>query len=260
MALKIGITERGDAGLDLSWVKPCREGQVDGSIVITKNLNRQVRKEILNLHNDGFPIIAHVTCTGFGGTVVEPNVPNYEKQLLATKALIDFGFPANRVVIRIDPIIPTSKGIGRTVEVIKTAALTGVLVPGVRIRISVMDEYKHVKERFRKAGLPTVYPDRQFTAGEQEYRNLANALSLFPSLQFETCAEPFLSKFSVNPNQFIQQGCISLKDIELMGLESDPDMTINPQNRKGCTCLSCKTELLTTRKPCKHGCLYCYWR
>lgn len=258
MSLRIGITERGDAGLDLSWVEACRARKVDGCIAITKNLNPEVRKAILELSKDGFPLIVHVTCTGYGQTVVERNVPKAEAQIFYARKLIDAGFPAEKMVFRVDPIFPTEKGIQRAVNAINSAILLGVL-PEARCRISILDEYKHVKERFKKAGLPTVYPDNQFTAGEKEYKMVAEALSQF-DLTYETCAEPFLSKFAENPNQFIQQGCVSLKDIELMGLKPDPDMIVNPQNRKGCTCLSCKTELLTAKKPCKHGCMYCYWR
>lgn len=36
--MKIGITEQGDAGLDLSWVK--KLSNVDAAILITKNLTR----------------------------------------------------------------------------------------------------------------------------------------------------------------------------------------------------------------------------
>lgn len=39
-----------------------------------------------------------------------------------------------------------------------------------------------------------------------------------------------------------------------------PDAGTNPQGRGGCLCLSCKTELLTCRAQCPHGCLYCYWK
>ena len=36
MTLKIGITERGDGGLDQSWRKSLADHVVDGAIIITK--------------------------------------------------------------------------------------------------------------------------------------------------------------------------------------------------------------------------------
>lgn len=42
--LRIGITERGDAGLDLSWTH--RLSAMDGAILITKNLNDRFRQAL----------------------------------------------------------------------------------------------------------------------------------------------------------------------------------------------------------------------
>lgn len=36
--LKIGVTERGDAGLDLSWVQ--KMDKMDGAILITKDVSQ----------------------------------------------------------------------------------------------------------------------------------------------------------------------------------------------------------------------------
>ena len=53
-------------------------------------------------------------------------------------------------------------------------------------------------------------------------------------------------------------GCISQADLNALGLVDDT-ITIGRQ-RKACACLSIKTELLDRRSPCKHDCLYCYWK
>ena len=43
----IGITERGDAGIDFSWVKQLQTNPAfQGAILITKNCNEQFQKEI----------------------------------------------------------------------------------------------------------------------------------------------------------------------------------------------------------------------
>ena len=74
---------------------------------------------------------------------------------------------------------------------------------------------------------------------------------------FETCAEMYLSQYA---NCFEGSGCVGKKDLEIMGLEIPNNLLKNMQNRKGCHCLSCKTELLSCKNRCPHQCLYCYWK
>ena len=99
---KIGITEAGDAGIDLSWTD--KLDSVDGAILITKHITPDFEKEVIK-HKD--KIILHATITGFGGTVIEPNVPAPRPEFLALMNLIENGFPIEKVVVRVDPIIPT---------------------------------------------------------------------------------------------------------------------------------------------------------
>jgi hypothetical protein len=58
----IGITERGDAGLDLSWAD--RLSEVDGAILITKNPRPKFQKVVMEASK---PVIIHFTVTGYGG-------------------------------------------------------------------------------------------------------------------------------------------------------------------------------------------------
>lgn len=56
-------------------------------------------------------------------------------------------------------------------------------------------------------------------------------------------------------------GCVSEYDIRLMGLPIDEDDTdAVGYQRKNCLCYSGKKELLNSRKPCPHQCLYCFWK
>lgn len=252
--MKIGITERGDASLDYSWVAPVENNEVDGVVLITKNLTPKFIDEVYRLHNMGKKIIVHATCTGWGGTMVEPNVPIYTEQLMAMKDLLDMGFPYNRLVLRIDPIIPTPNGVARVCEVLNDALALDIL-PGVRVRISVLDEYKHVKERIKAAGKKPFYPEGQWQASDAQMKYLSDNLNKY-NLTFYTCAE---SKLKGDEGRFAIAGCISKMDLEILDLPAE-DMDINPQNRKGCTCLSCKTELLKCSRQCAHKCIYCYWR
>lgn len=246
--MKIGITERGDAGIDFSWCN--KLSQVDGAIIITKKLSEKFIEKILSAAK---PVILHCSCTGWGGSWLEPNNPSYQNQLEMLKSLINKGFPAKNVVIRVDPIFPTSEGIQRACNVLDY--VISEKIPVSRIRISIYDEYRHAKERIIASGHPAFYPN-SFYAPKKMTDNVISALSAYP-FTFETCAEDFLS---ANSNKFISKGCVSEHDLSIMNLKVPEDMTENMQNRKGCHCLSCKTELLERKTQCPNRCLYCYWK
>lgn len=248
--MKIGITERGDAGINMVWVN--KANVVDGMVLITKNLTAEFIHNVLRLHNNGHKIIVHCTCTGYGRTELEPNVPPYHFQLNSLKTLIDFGFPAKNCVLRIDPIFPSEKGLRKVQEIMTyfISLNTGV----TRIRVSIVDEYKHVKERYRARGWNPLYEDN-FGPSDSQVEMVAHTLNAY-AFTYEVCAENYLAQ-RLRDCQII--GCISNKDLEIMGIPV-VEMPINPQKRSGCHCLSCKTELLTERKPCPHQCVYCFWK
>lgn len=254
--MKIGITERGDAGLNYSWTKAIENEQVEGAVLITKRVYDKFNEKVLDLYNLGYTnLIVHCTCTGWGSSVVEPNVLPYEQVLSNLKSLVDGGFPIENCVLRIDPIFPTEKGIKRVCEVIEKAYELKLL-PAMRVRISVLDEYKHVKERFTRLGYGPMYGNTNFHATKEMFDNVAKALEQYQDITYECCAEPELSK---RP-RFEAIGCISEKDLKIMRIKSE-QMSVNPQNRNGCLCLSCKTEILNQGcKQCEHKCAYCYWK
>lgn len=137
---KIGATEAGDAGLDLTWVKNL--DRVHGAVVITKNITPAFYEAALKYRNK---LVIHTTCTGYGGSVVEPRVPEVKQFFNSVVALVKDGFPKEKIVIRVDPIIPTEKGLERAQRVIEVFLQEGFS----RFRISVIDMYPHVRERFR---------------------------------------------------------------------------------------------------------------
>lgn len=251
--MKIGITERGDAGLDLSWAD--KLNYVDGAILITKNITDKFIKTVCEKHNAGHKIIIHCTCTGWGGSVIEPNVPEYTTQISQLCKLIQSGFPKSRCVLRIDPIFPTKKGLQHVQKVIETA-YTEKLLPEIRVRISILDEYRHVKDRFRQMGYEPIYGN-SFYAPKSMFENTARTLAAYQDITYECCAEPMLT--NQYPYRFIAHGCISPTDLAILGIPYNA-MTVNPQNRNGCLCLSCKTELLNNRHRCPHQCAYCFWK
>lgn len=270
IAIKIGITERGDAGLDTSWYEKIKDKKVDGAILITKNITDDFLARVLNLYSNDYKIIVHCTCTGWGGTIMEPNVPPYKRQLEQLRSLIDAGFPIENCVLRIDPIFPTPNGLQKVGEILsyaeslnlipKTNAFTSQL-SYIRIRISIFDEYKHVKERFKQAGFNPMYGD-SFYASKHMMHNAKQFLRTYAldhDIKFETCAEPYLTENLDDEKIFIQRGCVSEHDLKILNLPIDTNL-MNMQHRNGCMCLSCKTELLQNKKQCPHKCLYCYWK
>jgi hypothetical protein len=234
--MKIGITERGDAAVDLNkWIPQL--DYVDGAIIITKD------PVFLIKHLDKFDTtkcIFHCTITGWGATDLEPYVAPPQLTLTAYDRLVD-QFGGDRVVLRIDPIIPLRTGLATAKRIYKWAR--------GRVRISFLDMYPHVRDRLR-----VVYP-KMLIAWDQQHGNgnlhakletRRKLLKAFPGA--EVCGEPNLPC----------TGCISQKDLDVLGLTYDGGAT--SRQRSACSCLSIKTELLDRRQPCKHGCLYCYWK
>ena len=251
----IGVTEKGDAGINLEWADALPGSKFDCAILITKNLTDKFIARALELHEKGFPFIVHAGCTGLGGTIVEPNVPTPTVQLRQLAKLLAAGFPIERIVLRIDPVIPTEYGLRALRNVLEDASkMFDDSTP--RIRISIMDDYAHAKERFRAAGLDTVYPDGQFYADAEQMESVLDIIRQYPQFTFETCAEPWLKAPNVE-----HVGCVSTRDLDILQISMPGDKDrINPQNRTGCLCLMGKREILTHKRQCPHKCLYCYWR
>lgn len=243
----IGFTEAGDGGIDLWW--KLRLPKLDGIVLITKNLTPRAQDAILPV---AAKAIVHATCTGYGGTVVEPNVPDYKTQLRRAQNLVNNGFPMSHMVIRVDPIIPTPKGIALAKTVMETAYDMGFR----RFRISIIDMYPHVRDRFRAAGLPLPYGDNGFNPSPSQVGAVDDMVlelkTARPDIIIESCAEKDLQNTD-------HVGCLSAKDMVLMGLDPSKADAAGHQ-RSTCLCCSAKTELLDNKHPCPHQCLYCYWR
>lgn len=261
MSLKIGITERGDAGINLTWED--KLSTVDGAILITKKITEEFSEALLHHHNNGFPIILHATCTGWGGSDFEPNVPEPRQQLTAAYRLLEKGFPLKRLVLRIDPIIPTSVGMKKFSDVLQIASEIGIPIQTIRKRISILDQYPHVKKRLESIGYQPLY-NGYFQAAPWAIETIAKKLDTIYNqwgkyaIGFESCAEP---KLAEQAKSVTASGCVSTKDIELMGLNPTKIPNgINGQNRKGCLCCMAKKELLTQKSRCANGCIYCYWK
>lgn len=246
---KIGITEAGDAGIDLSWT--ARVNSVDGLILITKQVTPEFITAAVSVAEKA---IVHTTITGYGGTRLEPNVPKPDKQRKAILDLVNAGFPKNKIVIRVDPIIPTPKGTAVAREQIVRMAQYGFK----RYRVSIIDMYWYVYNRFMESGLKSPYGsgfspnDKQVARVDKMIKELRQEYTL----RIESCAE-------IGLRSSIRSGCISRHDLKLLNFNhfEHPDFPDFPgYQRHGCMCYNGKTELLKSRTGCEHNCLYCYWK
>lgn len=234
----IGITEQGDAGMDFSWVDKLYPKL---NIIISKNLNDKLIKHLCESKSK---IIFHLTCTGYGGTKLEPNTRNVFYTHKQSIKLKDGGFPTKQMVLRLDPVIPTPKGIAQAKFVLESFCASGIK----RVRFGFLKMYDHVKEKFIQNKLPLPYDtleapvamQREFAKLIQEYKGV---------YEFESCAE--INSYSI--------GCISQKDTNIMGLKDFQMSATVCKQRENCKCAGNKMQLLNNPKQCQLKCLYCFW-
>ncbi len=234
--VKIGITEKGDAGLDFRWMRTAKD--YDGVILITKHLSHKFIEEAARINS-----IVHATITGHGGTIYEPNIPNLIISKIYFELLVKT-MGHERVILRIDPIIPDERGIAIAINVYEQFHVKSE--KKTRVRISFLDQYPHVKERFIKAGLKPL--DYNFHAPIELRKKIA---AYFPDA--EICGEPEMECV----------GCVSEKDLKILGINAVSLQgydRLKAVQRPECKCLIYKTEMLKTKGQCSHGCIYCYWK
>jgi|ERR1019366_1379350 hypothetical protein len=238
---QIGITETGDICFHLeAFDDLCR-----ANIIVTKRLTAKLIAKLVE-HKD--KCIFHFTITGMGNSKLEPMTPSKEQSFKMFNNLITAGFPVEQVVLRVDPIIPTSKGIVTAMGVLKLFKDSGI----TRIRYSSFDMYEHVKERFAAEGIKL--PFETFHADLKDRKILdttINDCAFMMNAQVEACGEPGIQT----------TGCISIRDLEILGLQ-DEIMLVGSANQRGsCSCASNKTQLIKCKPaPCENGCVYCFWR
>ena len=250
----VGITERGDAALNEGWVDWVYK-QNKPAILITKNAPLLFEK-----HPDIFEkrVIIHATCTGLGGSVIEPNVPKPAVILDWVTNLPSKYF--KKLVLRLDPICPSLfefEGINfsnieyldNVVQIIKTCKNFGI-----RCRISFLDLYDYVGKRFENKNIDILEDYRKENKSSSLHlplnirENTLRLMKRVADIDYEICGEPGMDC----------SGCVSKRDLDILKVESEETKT--SENRPFCKCLALKKELLTNKHPCQHKCLYCYWK
>ena len=240
---RIGITESGEIAFNLDAFDRLYEG----NIIITKRLTNAVNEKLVE-HQD--KIILHLTVTGMGGSRIEPFVPKAEDTYKKLLELLENGFPVSHVVLRVDPIVPTEKGIETALGVITAFSGLGIK----RLRFSFLDNYKHVKKRFKEEGIAELY-NGEFHAPlelRQEYAKKIEEVAHDGGFEIvEACGEPGIESVS----------CLSQRDVDILGLTDKIILEGSAEQREGCGCPANKSELLRLRPhQCENKCLYCYWR
>ena len=238
----IGITEAGEAAFRLDIF----DNLYNGNIIITKRLTAPLIDKLIENKEK---IILHLTCTGMGGTRIEPLVPKAEKTREMFGKLIEGGFPIEQVVLRVDPIIPTRKGIETAKNVIELFKDFGIK----RVRISFMDMYGHVKDRFNEEHIPLPYATfHEDDAIRKAACNEFLKISVDYGFTLEVCGEPGIKSVP----------CLSTLDLKILGLDRKIKLEGKKDQRSSCSCPANKKELIVGEKPhrCENKCLYCYWR
>lgn len=115
----IGCTESSEVSFNLDVF----DRLYDGNIIITKRLTTALIDKLVEYKDK---IILHLTCTGWGATELEPFVPKLETTRKKFGELIEKGFPIEHCVLRIDPCVPTKRGIEVMCGVVRTFSDTGI--------------------------------------------------------------------------------------------------------------------------------------
>lgn len=237
---QIGITENGEVAFNLDIFDNLKRA----NIIITKRLTDNLIDKLIE-HQD--KCILHLTVTGMGGSKIEPFVPTLEETYEKFSQLIDKGFPIKQVVLRIDPIIPTPKGVQTALKVIKLFINNFNIK---RIRWSSLDMYKHVLERFKEENIKPPY--ETFNANIVKINGLYSILQgicYVNDIDLEACGE-----------EGYHTPCISQKDLDILQI-NDIKLIGSAEQRKTCGCPSNKTELIKGKpQRCPNKCLYCFWK
>ena len=249
--VKIGITDLGEPCFDTSWID--KTSLVDCLVLVSKGHSELFHNKLLEFKDK---TVWHCTITGLGGTKIEPGVVDPMRSLDEVKKVIDAGFYASNVVVRIDPIsgeaLYSQLSLPSSYQDLIEGIIDKAYSFGVRrFRYSYLDLYAHARKRLEDNGFTV--PKYPLTFEEmQEWAALfGRKEDDLEGIKFMSCAEKFV------PDHH-RVGCVSVEDFKLLGLDPSSCSDRLLGQRKTCLCCSNKTELLKMTTPCKHGCLYCF--
>lgn len=138
----VGITNNGDPTMDLSWIN--KVDTVDLVVLTTKNAGALINSEIEPvIEKIKDKLIIEVSVTGYGKTAMEPNSPPTLVSAMMINELLKKGY---NVIVRIDPIILTQRGLDKAKSVIDDLRkyMPNTLL---NIRYGLLTEFEHFKNR-----------------------------------------------------------------------------------------------------------------
>lgn len=245
---QVGTTETYDPCFVSDW----DDKLLDANIIITKELSDDLIHKLLGSVNK---VILHHTVTGQGSTWLEPRVNPHEFEFMQFEKLMTMGFPISHYVLRVDPLIPIDKDSINNIESVlfRWNKYAGYVGHEIRCRVSVIDMYLHVLDRFTKLGKEL--PWTTFHAPGKVFKFLEQLFIKYPNLIYEACAE---DKF--NPELVERTSCVSTKDLSILSQNSNEYGTPEQKQRPLCGCLMKKQILGVKPGRCPHNCIYCYWK
>ena len=178
-----------------------------GLLLITKNI-KEATPIYLKAQELEIPTVTHVTITGLGGTIVEPEVPNFTTSLENLHYFMtQVEENHQNVVLRIDPLIPNVTSPQHLKELIGIASSIEI----TRVRTSVIDFYPFVRDKFKLHNLPY---SKTFNPPFR-YDILLDLLKMCKAsnMTLESCAE------SMNIPDLIQVGCADKNEWAKLGVD-----------------------------------------
>ena len=193
-------------------------------------------------------VFLHWTITGLGGTLLEPNVPPAERQLLLLDDVVSYLGDARRLRWRFDPLVSARLGEQRASNVDLTLfdSIAGPMArAGVPVvHTSFVTMYRKVVTRLAREGIEF---EEQDEAARRKFLGRMGEIAAAKGMALLTCCEP----------GFARQRCIDgelLQELHPGRLPCRTDRARGQRELCGCT----HSLDLGRYLPCPNRCLYCY--
>ncbi len=189
--------------------------------------------------------VAQVTITGWGGTELEPAVPDVEETMASLPALLEFLRHPGRLRVRLDPLLRLADG-RDNLEAVR-AVMTWAASLGIKdFTTSIVTPYAKIGPRLAAAGL-ALSPWSGEERGGVVKRLLDTAESLGVGLS--GCCLPELPPAA----------CVDGRALSALHPGSLPCRLDHPAGQRAtCGCTHAVDLGWYASHPCFSGCLYCY--
>jgi hypothetical protein len=217
-------------------------------VIWTKNpynlLYHQNLREVLTTYSQ---LYLHLTITGLGSTILEPNIPPWQDVAAMLPQLVKLAESPERISWRFDPIISAdnSSGLLNNLPLFSLIAESVKKCGIITCRTSWASPYKKVLQRMKKKGFVLKIP-----SCEEKMMQAQQMEKILSSLDMKLCY--------CSMEGFERSSCI---DGSLLAKLHPEGLLCSVKKAKGQRTLCGCTESIDigwyTLK-CGHGCLYCY--